>query len=91
MTVNFSVLGMAWSMISRKKFVALNVLIIVSKYTLLAVVLYQILSVSWIRPVAFLVGISGFVVAAVLTGLYLRFKDLQGLGQEGRKEQCLQP
>lgn len=70
MILNFALLAWVWHMIGRKKLIALSLLIIVSKYTILAVLLYRILSLPWIRPVSFLVGISIFVFAAVLLGVY---------------------
>jgi hypothetical protein len=72
MMLNFALLAWTWQMIGRKKLVALSLLIIVSKYTILAVVLYSILSLPWVQPLGFLVGISIFVFAAVLLGLYQR-------------------
>ncbi len=70
MLVNFAVLAASWALINNKKLIALCVLIIVSKYTILAVLLYRILSLPWVQPLSFLVGISIFVFAAVLLGLY---------------------
>lgn len=70
MMLNFALLAWVWDLIARKKLIALGLFIIVSKYTILAVLLYRILSFPWVQPVSFLVGISMFVFAAVLLGLY---------------------
>lgn len=70
MMLNFALLAWVWDLIGRKKLIALSLFIIVSKYTILAVLLYHILSLPWVQPVSFLVGISIFVFAAVLLGLY---------------------
>lgn len=70
MMVNFAVLAWSWHMIGRKKLIALSLLVIVSKYTILAVVLYSVLSLPWVRPFGFIVGVSIFVLAAVVLGLY---------------------
>lgn len=90
MSLNLLILGTAWIMIGRKKLIALSVLVIVSKYTFLAVVLYQILSLSWVRPVPFMIGVSLFVFSTVVTGLLLQKKSQQAR-PKGRKEEWLLP
>lgn len=73
MMLNFALLAWSWQMISSKKLIALSLLIIVSKYTILAVVLYSLLSLPWVQPFGFLVGISIFVFAAVVLGIAQKF------------------
>lgn len=72
MILDFALMAWTWSMIGRKKLIALSLLIIVSKYTILAVLLYKIMSLSWIKPVGFLIGISLFVLATVVWTLFFR-------------------
>lgn len=69
MITNLAILTGTWSMISRKKLVALNVLIIVSKYTFLAMALYLTLKLPWIQPLALVGGVTLFVISTVMTGL----------------------
>jgi hypothetical protein len=72
MILNFALLAWSWQLISSKKLIALSLLIIVSKYTILAVVLYSLLSLPWVQPFGFIVGISIFVLAAVVLGVSQR-------------------
>jgi hypothetical protein len=69
MLVNVIGLTFLWDSLFQKKHVALSLLVIVSKYAILGFVLFKILSLSWLHPVLFSIGIGSFGVAAVIYGL----------------------
>lgn len=74
--LNVVSLATAWSLISRKKLVAVSVSIIVFKYAILGVIIYRLLKMPWLNPVWMSVGLSSLMVTTLLFGL------LQGLNNQ---------
>lgn len=66
---NFVLLGLGWSLVFRKKLIALSVLIIVFKYAILGVIIYHFVKQSWLQPFWFAAGVAGMMVASLIYGL----------------------
>jgi len=73
---NFWLLWVGWSLIFKKKLVALSVAIIVFKYAILGVIIYRLLRQPWLSPLWFAIGIASFAIAAVI------YAFLEGLKKE---------
>ena len=63
---NLLILTLAWSLILRKKLVALAVTVIVFKYAILGVIIYRLLQDSMITALGFCVGLSTLMVTALI-------------------------
>jgi len=66
MTLNIGFLAWAWSNILQKKLIALSVSLIVLKYALLGIVIYQILLDGNTQPGWFSVGLGSLLVSISL-------------------------
>lgn len=64
--VNFVFLSSGWSLIFKKKLIALAVLLIVIKYAILGIIIYHAVRDSWVEPVWFALGISSFVATILV-------------------------
>lgn len=63
-----------WSLIFRKKFIALSVGVIVFKYAILGVMVYFAILKGWVSPLAFSLGI-GMIAPAALIYAMIEKKD----------------
>jgi len=66
---NVTVLTIAWSFITQKKFVALAVSVIVFKYAILGVIIYRLLKYSWLDPMWMSIGLGSLLLTTILFGL----------------------
>lgn len=64
--VNFLILGIAWSLIFQKKLIALAVPLIIFKYAILGLIIYQVVQSSSIDLLWFCLGIGSFVISALI-------------------------
>lgn len=64
--LNFVFLSTGWSLIFRKKWVAVAVAIIVIKYAILGVLLYSLIHQPWLDLLWFAVGVASFVGTALI-------------------------
>lgn len=65
--LNLILLTVGWAMLLRKKFVALAVTVIVIKYAILGIIIYQLMLQPWLSPVFFLVGVSSLLATIVIS------------------------
>jgi len=68
--LNVWALTFVWKRIIQKKFIALPVSVIVFKYAILGLIIYQVSKVPWLNPLCFSAGLGSLIVT---TGLYLFF------------------
>ena len=64
--INFLILGFAWSLIFQKKLIALAVPIIIFKYAILGLIIYQVIQSPSIDLLWFCLGIGSFVISALI-------------------------
>ena len=64
--LNFVLLWMGWSLIFKKKLVAVSISIIVFKYAILGIIVFRIANQPWLDPLWFCLGIASFVVTSLL-------------------------
>lgn len=67
--LNFLLLAWGWSLIFKKKLIALAVGIIVFKYAILGIIIYRIVNEPWFQPLWFSLGIASFVISALIYSL----------------------
>ncbi len=72
MVVNLFGLWFLWKLIFSKKSIALAVLIIIFKYLILGLILWNLNQIQWIRPMGFVLGLSSLLIGVVCTAI---FKD----------------
>ncbi len=72
-TFNFILLGIGWNLVFRKKLVALSVLIIVFKYAILGVIIYQLVNQPWLLPFWFAAGVASIMIASIVYGTTVGF------------------
>lgn len=65
MLLNLGGLALMWSMLFSKKPIALAVFIIIFKYVILGLILWNLGSVTWLRPVGLLLGLSSLLFAVL--------------------------
>ncbi|MNJ91061.1 hypothetical protein D3C87_87050 [compost metagenome] len=73
--LNFLLLGAGWGLIFRKKLIALSVGIIVFKYAILGIIIFQIAKQPWLQPLWFCLGIASFVITALIYSLIEVFSE----------------
>lgn len=73
--INFVVMGISWGQIFKKKYIALSILAIVSKYAILAAILYYLVKHLRVSLLWFSLGIGSFVMSAVIYALIMAFKN----------------
>ena len=64
--LNFLILGFAWSLIFQKKLIALAVPLIIFKYAILGLIIYQVIQSSSLDILWFCLGIGSFVISALI-------------------------
>lgn len=66
MAVNVGLMVLCWTLILRKKFIALSIGVIVFKYAILGMMVYYAIHKEWVTPLAFSLGIGMVVPAALI-------------------------
>jgi hypothetical protein len=67
--VSVFLLGWAWSLIFKKKLVALAAVIIVIKYAILGIIIFELAKQAWFRPLWFSLGVASFTLTAIFYAL----------------------
>ncbi len=67
--LNVVSLAVAWTFITQKKLIALSVSLIVFKYAILGVIIYQLLKFPWLNALWMSVGLSSLLITTLLFGL----------------------
>lgn len=70
--VNSFFLGLAWSLILKKKLVALGLPTIVIKYAILGIIVYWSMGLPWLQTVAFILGVGTLLPAALAMKLFFK-------------------
>lgn len=69
MLINLLGLAFVWRLIFSKKSIALAALIIIFKYIILGAILWWLVSINWLKPIGFLIGLSSLIFSIVLATL----------------------
>jgi hypothetical protein len=69
MVVNLFGLSFLWKLIFSKKSIALAVLVIIFKYLILGLILWNLNQIQWIRPLGFVLGLGSLMIGVVTTAL----------------------
>lgn len=72
MVLNLFGLWFLWKLIFSKKSIALAVLVIIFKYLILGLILWNLNQIQWIRPLGFVVGLSSLMFGVVCGALFKR-------------------
>ncbi len=67
---NFLILGILWGWIFGKKLIALAVSLIVFKYAILGLIIYQLIKVTAVDPFWFAMGVASFILSALIYALW---------------------
>lgn len=67
--VNVGILAFVWFFMIQKKLIALSLTIIVFKYAILGVIIYKLLSYSWLNEGWFCVGLGTLVITTLIYGI----------------------
>lgn len=70
MVVNLFGLWFLWKLIFSKKSIALAVLVIIFKYLILGLILWNLNQIQWIRPLGFVLGLGSLMVGVVCVALF---------------------
>lgn len=70
MLLNLLGLWIVWKFIFSKKSIALAVLIIIFKYVILGLILWNLNQIQWMRPIGFVVGLSSLMFGVVCAALF---------------------
>jgi hypothetical protein len=62
---SFLFYSIGWSLIFKKKLVALAVVIIVFKYAIFAIIIFSIVDQPWFAPLWFAAGVTTFIIPAI--------------------------
>lgn len=65
--LNLILLWLGWGFLLRKKFVALAAPLVVIKYAILGIIIYQLMRQPWLSPVFFLAGVSTLLASILVT------------------------
>lgn len=72
MGINVALMVFYWSLIFRKKFIALSISVIVFKYAFLGVMIYFAILEGWVTPLAFSLGIGMIVPSALIVAIFAK-------------------
>ncbi|QDK36101.1 hypothetical protein [Bdellovibrio sp. NC01] len=75
LSLSFLLLGWGWGLIFQKKLIALAVSIIVFKYAILGIIIFNIVKKPWFNPLWFAMGIASFVISAIIYAVYVALKE----------------
>jgi hypothetical protein len=67
--MSFALMGLGYGLIFKKKLVALSIGIIVFKYAILGIIIFQLVKQPWLSSLWFCLGIASFGVSALLYAL----------------------
>jgi hypothetical protein len=70
MVLNLFGLWFLWKLIFSKKSIALAVLVIIFKYLILGLILWNLNQIQWIRPLGFVLGLGSLLVGVLCTALF---------------------
>ena len=70
MVLNLFGLWFLWKLIFSKKSIALAVLVIIFKYLILGLILWNLNQIQWIRPLGFVLGLGSLVIGVLCTALF---------------------
>ena len=73
MLLNLLGIYLLWHLIFSKKSIALAVFVIIFKYLILGVVLWNLSSISWLKPLGLVAGLSTLVLAILSATLMKGF------------------
>lgn len=62
---SFLFYSIGWSLIFKKKLVALAIAIIVFKYAIFGIIIYTVVNQTWFAPLWFVAGVSTFIIPAI--------------------------
>ncbi len=63
--LSFSVMGLGYGLIFRKKLVALGGSLIVFKYAILGIIIFTLVKLDWFSSIWFAMGVASFIVSAI--------------------------
>lgn len=70
MLFNLFGLWILWKFIFSKKSIALAVLVIIFKYVILGLILWNLNQIQWMRPLGFVLGLSSLMFGVVCAALF---------------------
>jgi len=70
MVLNLGGLWLLWKLIFSKKSIALAVLVIIFKYVILGLILWNLNQIQWVRPLGFVLGLGSLLVGVVGAALF---------------------
>ncbi len=65
MLVNLFGIWLCWKLVFFKKSIALAVLVIIFKYLILGLILWNFTKYQWLQPVGFIIGISSLLLGMI--------------------------
>lgn len=68
--LNLLGLWIVWKFIFSKKSIALAVLVIIFKYVILGLILWNLNQIQWMRPLGFILGLSSLMFGVVCAALF---------------------
>jgi hypothetical protein len=63
--LSFSVMGLGYGLIFRKKLVALGGSLIVFKYAILGIIIFTLVKLDWFSSIWFAMGVASFILSAI--------------------------
>lgn len=63
--LNLGGLWLLWKLIFSKKSIALAVLVIIFKYVILGLILWNLNQIQWVRPIGFVLGLGSLMIGVV--------------------------
>lgn len=71
----FNLLGLwiLWKLIFSKKSIALAVLVIIFKYLILGLILWNLNQIQWIRPLGFVLGLGSLLVGVTFSAIFRKW------------------
>ena len=77
MLINLLGLWILWRLIFSKKSIALVLLVIIFKYLILGLILWNLNQIQWMRPLGFILGLSSLVFGILTTLVIKKFFAVQ--------------
>lgn len=75
MLINLLGLWILWTFIFSKKSIALAVLVIIFKYLILGLILWNLNQIQWMRPVGFIIGLSSLLLGVISAIIFKKLKS----------------
>jgi hypothetical protein len=73
MMINMLGLALLWRLIFSKKSIALAILVIIFKFLILGLILWNLRQAEWIKPIGFVLGLSSLVLGILGFSVYKKF------------------